>query len=73
MSTVQEIERAIEGLSADELKELYAWLERRHVTAQKGRSIVEQGLALFSSAEDAALLDEVVEMAYQARRGHSGS
>jgi hypothetical protein len=33
-----------------------------------GNSIFEQGLGLFGSAEDAALLDEVVSAAYEERR-----
>jgi hypothetical protein len=33
-----------------------------------GRTIAEQGLGLFSSPEDAALLDEVVSRAYAERR-----
>ncbi len=36
--------------------------------ADAGRSIFEQGLGLFGSPDDAALLDEVVSMAYEARR-----
>jgi hypothetical protein len=32
------------------------------------KSIFEQGLGLFGSPEDAALLDEVVAMAYEERR-----
>ena len=37
-----------------------------HVT--KPKSPIEQGLGLFGSPEDAALLDEVVSMAYKERR-----
>ncbi len=33
-----------------------------------GRTIAEQGRGLFSSPEDAALLDEVVSLAYAERR-----
>jgi hypothetical protein len=33
-----------------------------------GSTIFEQGLGLFGSPEDAALLDEVVSIAYQERR-----
>ena len=32
-----------------------------------GRTVFEQGLGLFSSPEDAALLDEVVSFAYEER------
>jgi Arc/MetJ-type ribon-helix-helix transcriptional regulator len=34
-------------------------------------TIFQQGLGLFGSPEDAALLDEVVSIAYQERRGPS--
>ncbi len=37
-------------------------------TAASGRTIAEQGLGLFGSPEDAALLDEVVLLAYAERR-----
>jgi hypothetical protein len=30
MSTVQEIERAIDALSPQQIEELYAWLDARH-------------------------------------------
>jgi hypothetical protein len=30
MSTIQEIERAIDSLSSKELEQLYAWLEKHH-------------------------------------------
>jgi hypothetical protein len=33
-----------------------------------GRTVFEQGLGLFGSPEDAALLDEVVSIAYKERR-----
>jgi len=36
--------------------------------AQDSRGIFEQGLGLFGSPEDAALLDDVVSIAYQERR-----
>jgi hypothetical protein len=70
--TVQDIERAINALSPQELEKLYAWLDE-HRPAQAGvaksvPTFFEQGLGLFASPEDAALLDEVVEMAYTERR-----
>jgi hypothetical protein len=37
-------------------------------THSDGRTVFEQGLGLFGSPEDAALLDEVVSIAYQERR-----
>ncbi len=36
--------------------------------AQPPRTVFEEGLGLFGSPEDAALLDEVVAMAYEERR-----
>jgi hypothetical protein len=36
--------------------------------ATEGRTVFEQGLGLFGSPEDAALLDEVVAIAYEERR-----
>lgn len=70
MNSLQDIERAIDGLKPQELAELYAWLDRRR-PAGKGRSdttVFEQGLGLFGTPEDAAMLDEVVQLAYQERR-----
>jgi hypothetical protein len=70
MNSLQDIERAIDGLKPQELAELYAWLDR-HRPAGAGRfdaTVFEQGLGLFGSPEDAALLDEVVELAYEERR-----
>jgi hypothetical protein len=56
VASVEEfIDRAIAGLPPEE------------AAAQK-RSAAEQGLGLFSSPEDAALLDEIVSLAYAERR-----
>ena len=49
------------GLSAEE----YA---RQVLEHEIQPTVFEQGLGLFGSAEDAALLDEVVAVAYQERR-----
>jgi len=38
----------------------------------KPATVFQQGLGLFGSPEDAALLDEVVAMAYEERRHPSG-
>ena len=62
--SVQDIERAIDRLTPQQLAELYAWLDRRRSDA----NVFDHGLGLFGSAEDAALLDEVVQMAYEERR-----
>lgn len=52
------IDRALAGLRARPESE----------AAAAGRTIAEQGLGLFGSPEDAALLDEVVSEAYAERR-----
>lgn len=72
IDTVQEIERAINALPPQELAKLYAWLDE-HRPPQPGSgkcdgTVFEQGLGLFGSPDDAALLDEVVHMAYEERR-----
>ena len=70
MNSLQDIERAIDGLQPQELAELYAWLDQ-HRPSDKGHSystVFDEGLGLFSSPEDAALLDEVVQLAYEERR-----
>lgn len=69
--TLQEIERAIGGLTPQQLAELYAWIDRKRSTIPAGAepaSVFEQGLGLFGSPEDTALLDEVVKHAYEERR-----
>ena len=69
-NSVQDIERAIAELTPQQLAERYAWLDRhRSVDANMaGAGVFEQGLGLFGSPTDAALLDEVVQMAYEERR-----
>jgi len=49
------------GLSLDEVV-------REVLMARHPKTIFEQGLGLFGSPEDAALLDEVVAIAYEERR-----
>ena len=70
MNSLQDIERAIDGLQPQELAELYAWLDRHRPAGaiRADATVFEQGLGLFGSPEDAALLDEVVELAYEERR-----
>jgi hypothetical protein len=70
LTTLQDIERAIDVLPPQEIAELYAWLERRRPrdAAQPSATVFEQGLGLFGSPDDAALLDEVVYIAYEERR-----
>ena len=43
LSTVQEIERAIEALSPKQLEELYSWLDERHAQLIDAR--IESDLA----------------------------
>lgn len=70
MNSVADIERAIDGLKLEELAELYAWIDlhRPGNLTQTNGAIFEQGLGLFGSPEDSALLDDVVDLAYQERR-----
>jgi hypothetical protein len=70
MNSLQEIENAIDRLDPQQLAELYAWLDQ-HRPAQSsrpGHTVFQEGLGLFGSPEDSALLDEVVELAYEERR-----
>jgi hypothetical protein len=54
MNSLEDIERAIDGLKPQELAK---------------QTVLEQGLGLFGSPEDAKLLDEVVDLAYEERGG----
>jgi len=57
LSSVEElIDRALAGLP------------QRNEAEASGPTIAEQGRGLFGSAEDAALLDEIVSIAYAERR-----
>lgn len=75
MNSLQDIERAIDGLKPQERAELYAWLDRQRssVPREQHSSVFEQGLGLFGAAEDAVPIDEVVELAYEERRRPSAS
>jgi hypothetical protein len=72
LNTIEEIERAIDALPPQQLAQLYAWLdEHRPLSPPSGRgeqTVFEQGLGLFGSPADAALMDEVVHIAYEERR-----
>lgn len=58
----------IRGLSVEDyLQELVA-RERSAEVVSAALTMFEQGLGLFSSPQDTALLDEVVSIAYQERR-----
>jgi len=66
--------RAVESYAASLLEEAVRPTSAAVTNADEIRavnspsSVFEQGLGLFSSPEDAALLDEVVSVAYQERR-----
>lgn len=73
LNTIQEIEQVIGRLSPQQLAELYAWMDRRRPPSMAAgcsdpATVFEQGLGLVGSPEDAALLDEVVHIAYEERR-----
>jgi hypothetical protein len=60
--------RAGQITSVEELiQRAIAALPRRNEIPTAGGSVFEQGLGLFGSPEDAALLDEVVSIAYEER------
>ena len=76
LKTIQDIERAIDALPPHEVAELYAWLDLHRPPQLKAAaelSVFEQGLGLFGSPSDAALLDDVVRLAYDERRRPSRS
>lgn len=73
LNSLQDIERAIAQLKPEQLAGLHAWLRSHRPVRPADASVFEQGLGLFGSAEDAALLDEVVQMAYEERRRPSSS
>lgn len=70
LNSLQDIERAIDELAPEQLAELYAWLDQHRPTqmSRPAGNVFEQGLGLFGSPGDSALLDEVVHMAYEERR-----
>ncbi len=70
MNSLQDIERAIDGLKPQEMAELYAWLDLHRPAGQapSQATVSEEGLGMFGSTEDAALLDEAVRLAYEERR-----
>ncbi|MCC6589303.1 MAG: hypothetical protein IT168_21575 [Bryobacterales bacterium] len=70
MNSLEDIERAIDGLKPQELAKLYSWLDQHRPAnvARQDATVFEQGLGLFGSPEDAALMDEVVDLAYEERR-----
>ncbi len=61
-----EAEARARGVSLDEVV-------REILIAGRPKTVFEQGLGLFGSVEDAALLDEVVAMAYEERRRSPGA
>jgi hypothetical protein len=61
---------AAQGISVDTYLEA---LVEKGLPGAGYATVFEQGLGLFGSPEDAALLDEVVSLAYQERRRPSRS
>ena len=65
---IRDAVRAGQITSVEELiQRALAALPRRGETPTAGGRVFEQGLGLFGSPEDAALLDEVVSIAYEER------
>lgn len=66
------VRAAIRAGQVDSVEELIdralAGLPSRNEAEASGRTIAEQGRGLFGSPEDAALLDEIVSVAYAERR-----
>ena len=64
LNSLQEIERAIEEWTPQQMAELDSWLDRHRPAPVKrsGATVFEPGLGLFGSA------DEVVHIAYEERR-----
>ena len=62
-----EIEQAYRAEAKAKGLSLDAMIRETLITAQP-KSVFEQGLGLFGDPEDAALLDEVVAVAYEERR-----
>jgi hypothetical protein len=59
------------GMALDELvREILIAIQP---SLPKASTVFQQGLGLFGSPEDAALLDEVVALAYEERRHPSGA
>jgi hypothetical protein len=76
LKTIHDIERAIDALSPRELAELYAWMDCHRPNQEMNASrvsVFEQGLGLFGSPADSALLDDVVRLAYEDRRRPSAA
>ena len=56
------------------LQELYAWFDQQRSIALRRAelTVAKQGLGLIGSPEDAALLNDVVQLAYAERRWLGG-
>lgn len=70
MHSLEDIERAISGLTPEDLAKLYAWLKEQHPAQLPSNdpNVLAGGLGLFGNADEARLLDEVVDLAYEERR-----
>jgi len=58
LETIQDIERAIDALTPEQLQELYSWLDRRHPQAIDTRLADDLASGRLDAAIDAALKDE---------------
>ena len=57
-STVKEIERAIQGLSRQEIQELYSWLEEHYPDPMDAKLKADLAAGRLDTAIDRALDDE---------------
>lgn len=57
-STVKEIERAIQGLSRQEIEELYSWLEEHYPDPMEAKLKTDLAAGRLDAAIDQALDDE---------------
>jgi hypothetical protein len=58
LNTIQEIERAIDALTPEELGELYSWLDERHPQPIDARVESDMAAGLLDKAIRRALADE---------------
>ena len=69
--TKSELQRLLgieSSLQLDEFLKAHDVVREKANGDRKGLAVFEQGLGLFGSPEDAALLDEIVSIAYEERR-----
>lgn len=70
LHSLEDIERAISGLAPQDLDKLYDWLKEQRPARlpPNDPNVLASGLGLFGNADEARLLDEVVDLAYEERR-----